>query len=421
MSTATPPRTAHVLVVDPVSTGRMYAPLLLAAGATVSEVLTPRSARLGRPPAHPGLSHRVVLADGVEVGDVVERCRTWGVDRVVAGSEPGVPLVALLDRALRGVELPAAGGRALYDKAATAQALERDGVPALASAALSSLEQGDAFFDEFDFTTGSLVLKPTVSAGSVGVVRVDSAPAAARALRGLLGGSSSFGEPVDLVLAQEFIGGEEYVVDTYSYGGRHTVANVCVYTKVLSRAGHFVYRGVRWLPPDAPEVRQVVDHTRAVLDAVGRTDGCTHLEIIADGDRLRLIDLGARAHGAGHPEKTYLLTGDSQVHREVAHLVHGTVPPDDYTLARRGRIVFFDREERSVVVREDPAAAFDGVPAVESLTLLVQPGDVVPPTVDLADGLAIGMCFLVADSEHELDAAEEQVRHVVDGLFAPVP
>ena len=421
MSTATPPHPAHVLVVDPVSTGQMYAPLLLAAGATVSELLTPRSAALGRPAAPPGLARRVVLDDHAEIGDLVERCRAWGVDRVVAGSEPGVPLTAVLDAALRGQERRAPDARPLYDKAATAVALERHGMPSLASAALASLEQGDVFFESFDFTAGSLVLKPTVSAGSVGVVRVDSAAAARHALRQLLGGASSFGETVDLVLAQEFIAGDEYVVDTYSHDGTHTVANVCVYTKVLSRRGHFVYRGVRWLAPDAPEVEQVVRHARAVLDAVGRSHGCTHLEIIADGDRVRLIDLGARAHGAGHPQKTHLLTGDSQVHREVDHLAHGTVPAEGYVLRRRGRIVFFDREERSVVVAQDPVAAFDGVPAVESLTLLVRQGDVVPPTVDLADGLAIGMCFLGADTEQELDAAEQQVRAVVDGLFAPAP
>lgn len=409
----------HVLLVDPVSTGRMYAPLLVAAGARVSELLTPRSAQLGRPDAHPGVTHRVVLEEPADVAAITERCRVWGVDQVVAASEPGVPLAARLRRALHDEDADPAADHALYDKAATAAALERHGVPRLASAALSTAEEGDAFFAGFDFAAGSLVLKPTVSAGSVGVVHVGSAAAAGAALRRLLGGASSFGERVDLVLAQEFVSGDEYVVDTFSHGGRHTVANVCVYTKALSAAGHFVYRGIRWLAPDAPVVSALADHAREVLDAVGRTDGSTHLEIIVAGDRLRLIDLGARAHGAGHPEKTFLLTGDSQVHREVAHLAVGTRPAAGYVLRRRGRIVFFDREVRSVVVADDPAAAFDGLPAVESLTVLVRPGDVVPATVDLADGLALGMCFLVADTEAELDVAEQRVRDAFDGLFAP--
>jgi biotin carboxylase len=395
----------------------MYPQLLLEAGARVTEIATTRARALGRlPEPLPGVERRIEVASQVNPTDLAQRCRKWGVDRVVAGSEPGVPLSLRLSAAL-GLPVPRRP-RPLYDKTAMMEALAAAGVPNLAFQTLRSVKDGKAFFDGFDFESGSLVLKPAVGAGSVGVVKVSSAKAAADSLTSSLGRANVFGERVQSVLAQEYCAGEEHVVDTFSHNGVHTVANVCAYRKTLTPDGRFVYRGLRWLAPGDQSVPTVSAYACKVLDAVGLRDGCAHLEIMLRGDSPFLIELGARAHGASHPAKTYRLTGDSQVHRDVAYLASHTLPDAGYALKRRGRIVFFSRSQASTVTALSPQSAFANLPGMESLVLHVAAGDSVAATRDLFDSLKLGMCFLTGSSEEDLDRREQDAHAAFGSIFA---
>lgn len=77
-----------------------------------------------------------------------------------------------------------------------------------------------------------MVLKPVRSAGTENVFFVSSLTEARRAFKAILGEANLFGERNDKVLAQEFLQGQEYVVDCVSKGGIHKCVAIWAYDKV---------------------------------------------------------------------------------------------------------------------------------------------------------------------------------------------
>ncbi|RLP83097.1 hypothetical protein D9V34_07620 [Mycetocola lacteus] len=415
-----------VALVDPLSSGQMYPPLLAEHGIDVLVITTPRgvAATHQKNASSRGCAHQGGLIlpsmERADITSLVHSLFRLGVRHIIAGSEAGVPVALLLQTAVADTRapIPSQTSSVLFDKAALAHRLSDRGVPALHSRELHSKAEGLAFVSTVDFAQDSLVLKPSIGAGSIGVARVTSIAQAGEHLSTLFDAEDAFGTPVTCVLAQEYFAGTEYVVDTVSFDGVHSIANVCAYQKVLSADGLFVYSRLDWLEQSAPPARLVIDHARLVLDALGRENGCSHLEIMVRAGQPRLIDFGARAHGAMHPAKTFELTGSSQIHREVSRIANGTVPPDGYALARCGRIVFFHRLRDGTVGETVDSEKFLTIPSVFSIDLGLSPGSFVARTTDLNSSLRLGLCFLTAENEAELDRDEMRVRRVFDSFFA---
>lgn len=416
-----------VALVDPLSSGQLYPPLLADHGIDVLVITTPRgvAATLQKDASSRAVADRGGLilrsTERADIATLTHTLSRLGVRHVIAGSEAGVPVALLLQSAMADTlaPMPSQTSSVLFDKAALGRRLAERGVPTLHARELHSAAEGFAFVSAVDFGRDSLVLKPSIGAGSIGVARVTSIKQAREHLSTLFDAEDAFGAPVTCVLAQEYFAGTEYVVDTYSFNGRHSIANVCAYQKVLSANGSFVYSRLDWLEQSTPQATLVIDHARLVLDALDRENGCSHLEIMVRAGQPRLIDFGARAHGAMHPAKTFELTGSSQVHREVAAIADGTVPPDGYALARSGRIVFFHRLRDGTVGESVGSEKFLTIPSVLSIVLGLSPGSLVARTTDLNSSLRLGMCFLTSANESELDRDERRVRRVFDSFFAP--
>lgn len=81
------------------------------------------------------------------------------------------------------------------------------------------------------------------------------------------------------VLVQEFLGGEEYVVDTVSADGEHRVLALWRYDKREANGAPFVYFGIDALPGAGEVQDALVAYAREVLDAFGWRWGPCHLEV----------------------------------------------------------------------------------------------------------------------------------------------
>ncbi|MGJ4845774.1 MFS transporter [Leifsonia sp. Le1] len=410
-----------VLVVDPVSTGALYSPLLAARGAEVYEVVTSRSRgyHLGEKP--PTTVSRLSYDKdfGTDSAALARFCRENEIETVIAGTEPGVPLVeevrALLDAKWSNDKSTA---RARFDKGEMLEALAKNAVDSLEFVAIESDAQARQHFANFDFENRSVVVKPAESAGSVDVVHVTSASEANSVVQGLLGKAGLFGERVQRLVAQEYFAGAEFVVDTFSSAGEHAVTNICQYEKTRSATGHFVYNGLTWLDQTHPDASRLTEYALQVLDALGVRNGASHLEIMADESRTVLIDFGSRAHGAAHPMKTFQLTGDSHLHREVDYIATGHNRTAGFSLRKRGKILFFSRDKHSVMIAASPLDAFANIDGIESISIEVKTGAVVPPTTNLLEGLDLGMCYIIGDDEDKLMASQADARAAFDSLFA---
>lgn len=101
---------------------------------------------------------------------------------------------------------------------------------------------------------------------------------------------------IDKYIVQEFINGDEIIIDTFSIGGVHKISNVVTYTKKLVY-GAPVYRTVELIYDD--EIRnKAIELTKKILNCCGVLNGFSHVELFHLGNgEFKLIELNPRISG----------------------------------------------------------------------------------------------------------------------------
>lgn len=415
-----------VLIVDPVSSGKLYPRVLQQYGiepilldtdhALVSEFRTV--------PTPGALDFAADLGNSYEA--LLRMCTERSVAYVIAGSEPGVELAERLRADIPGCP----GGETVlpqrrWDKQYMFEALAAAGVPTLTTRTVLAGHTAVPVEAVAELRAGrKLVVKPARGAASVGVRLVETPGQLAEAVAaitdhaGLFGGTSA-------ALIQEMYPAPrvEYAVDTFSTPAGHELVCVTVYDKWVSETGDFIYEKGRWLGHDDPIVRELAEYARRVLDALGMRVGPAHMEIMSGPLGPRLIDFGARAHGIGHPQHTHVLTGTSQIHREseyIAELFGMRAPvagrDRGYELSRHGALVLLSVEQEARYLGGAESELAD-LPGVQEVRMAAEPGKTYPATKSMMDSVALGLVFVVADSADELDFRCTEVRKRAGDFF----
>ncbi|MEV5649765.1 hypothetical protein AB0L57_16090 [Nocardia sp. NPDC052254] len=416
------------LIVDPVSSGKLY-PALLADYGIETILLDTDSARVSgfRNSGTPGAVNFEADLGGSR-DRLVAMCAQRSVGYVIAGSEPGVELAEYVRGELANV---CANDAVLpmrrWDKQYMFEALAAAGVPSLTTRAVTDPETVPAEAIRQLRAGGKLVVKPARGAASVDVRLVETTSELTEAVAAITGNAGLFGgSPAALIQDMYPAPRVEYAVDTFSAHGRHDLLCVSVYDKWVSGSGDFVYERGRWLGHSEPVVAELTAYVHRVLDALGVRVGPAHMEIMSGPLGPRLIDFGARAHGIGHPQQTHLLTGDSQIHRECAFIAEqfGLRPPADhrpagYSLTRHGALVLLsiDRPSR---YRGGAEADLLPLPGVVEARIAAGVGDIHPATRSMMDSVALGLVFVTADSAEELDLRCAEVRKRAGDAFVAV-
>ena len=125
------------------------------------------------------------------------------------------------------------------------------------------------------------VVKPVEGAGSDGVSICNSAEEVRAAFGRLEGTKNILGLDNYAVLCQEFLAGDEYVVDSVSRAGEHKVVALWKYDKRDYYGSPVVYHGMQLLnvESDPSLLAAMVAYVTTVLDAMGVTDGAMHTEV----------------------------------------------------------------------------------------------------------------------------------------------
>ena len=143
----------------------------------------------------------------------------------------------------------------------------------------------------------TIIVKPCRGVGSDGVFKCETAAECRAAFDALRATTRYGGGFNDVVLAQAFLAGVEYAVDSVSRDGEHKVTALWRYDKRPANGGAFVYRGT-WLA-DAAGAGAVLETLRACLDALGHANGPAHSElIVGDDGAATLVEVNARFHNA---------------------------------------------------------------------------------------------------------------------------
>jgi biotin carboxylase len=399
-----------VLVVDPVSSGAMYPELLKKGGVDFTTLDTERArvAGLRSQATHGALDFERDFGGSAQA--LLEWAQGKAVTYVIAAAESGMELCEFLRKNLTDVPSNLGDSRKRWDKEHIFGALAEAGVPSLETVAVTA--DDDPLALSMLERHGRVVVKPSIGAGSVDVRRVDDLVALRGAVRKIVDSRGFFGDQPKALVQRLFPSPyREYVVDAHSADGHHEVIAVSVYDKHVSATGDFVYDRIRWLPEDEAVVPELVDYSTRVLDALGVRTGPTHMEtMMGPNSGPRLIDFGARAHGAGHPAKTKYLTGSSQIHRECRYVAGESEAPSMYHLERHGAIVFFNTVSAVRYNGTVTAKDLNGLPGVVESSVNATRASTHPPTRSLMDAVGLGLAFVTGDSLDELDVRCERVR-----------
>lgn len=409
-----------VVIVDPYSSGAQLAPALLARGIPVVSVMTAHE-----PPAVYAASHRPgdFPATFVWQGDdegVLDVLRPFSPRGVIAGCESGVELAERLASTLvpHRCNVPDLAA-ARRHKGAMAAAVAAAGIPVIPQLTTSSPAEVSAWIRRHRLQAEDLIIKPPKSASTDGVVRVP-APHWRAAFDSRLGTVNRLGLVNDELVVQHYVTGTEYVVDTFSHDGVHTVTDVCRYSKILDGEAVAVYDTLEWVAPEEPDVAAVTAYAREVLTAVGLRIGPAHVEIMMTGHGPRLIEVGARAHGGGHPRFCEIATGDSQV-RRTARYFAGELPlPPGYQLRRHMLVVFHLCRRPGLVTSLDALAEMDRLPSVVDSVHHYELGSALVPTTDLFSSLDLGFVVLAGPDPARLREDYRRIRDLEQALTAPL-
>ncbi|MCC9306061.1 ATP-grasp domain-containing protein [Kitasatospora sp. RB6PN24] len=379
--------TRRVVLVDTYALSRRLATAFIERGIEpirVQSTVEAPTLYAGKPDPNP------YLADFVHTGNVIETAallEPFEPLAVLAGGELGVELAdALSEQLSRSHPVPTNGtalSRARRDKYAMIEQVKAAGLRGAEQILVQDEEQLRAWHEQLG---GRAILKPLRSAANDGVFWCDTPDESVRAYRTLAGRENIFSEPGDGVVAQEYLVGAEYLLNTVSRDGHHHVCDIWKTHRISANGKRDLAVACQLLPRRGEVQESVVDYGLQVLDALGIAHGPAHVEIKLTPQGPCVIEVGARISGLDLPGYTQDATGESQISWTV----------DAFTDPGR----FLARHQEDYRMRHSVAWAglvspvkgrlrgyrgLDEVRALESfreLHVMVQPGGPISPTID---------------------------------------
>lgn len=324
---------------------------------------------------------------------MVERLASVKPEAVVVGSELGVEFTDRLNEALG---LPGNGtalSEARRDKFVQIEALRTAGVPTTRQIRVDSPDHLEKWHLE---TGGRIVVKPVRSARNDGVAFCDKTAESVAAYHRVMSRDSVFDVPNEGVVAQEYLRGIEFVVNTVSCRGRHRVTDVWRYQKISVNGIRDRINGMTSVPFTDPDWQEVTAYSYAVLEALGIRFGPVHLEVMLTEAGPRLVEAGARLCGADVARYAVLLTGESQIERTV----QAYADPDrflsehraPYALDNHGAMAFFASPFAGVLRSYPHVRLIEELESCQGVTLRCKPGERLVRTVDdESEPVAVGL------------------------------
>lgn len=412
-----PLRPRSVFIVDGYSTGNFIAPEVRKLGANPVHV---RSTDEYLPSLiSPKLrAYRHCLTwTGREDIQGLAALRELNPVAVIAGSDPGVSTADAL------AELLACAGNSSSTSAARRdkfQMIERIREAGLHCAAQIVSDNPEAVVGWSETQGFPVVIKPLSSASSENV-RICSDTAEVRsAVADVLHSTTMFGEYNLLVLAQSFLEGTEYIVDSVSSEGHRFTCGVWRYEKRISNGRPLYDRDVL-VDPANSEVAMLIDYAERALDALGVLHGPAHVEVMMTEKGPALVEVGARLNGNMNQTFHQQCLGTDQASIAALAALHPDKFREDYAGKTyhmlQGAVVYNTRSLVSGTVESVDEVVLSHIwtlPTVLEVQVRLQPGDELQVTTDLATSPL--RVFMLGDAD-TLESDHDRIERLSENLF----
>jgi len=368
-----------IVIVDPYSAGAMLAETLRARGvkciAVESSQSIPNAMRSRFNPA----VFRSIIRHDRDYGRTLNAVMRNQPAFVMPGSESGVELAEQLANDLGIPGNGAALRTARRDKYLMAEAVRARGLRTAVQ--FLSSDVGEIV----DWTERALdwpvIVKPPRSVASDSVAFCRSTDEVRVAANRILSETNVLGCRNHAVLAQEFLSGTEYIVDTVSLNGCRKTAAIWKYSRPPVReAGEFVSYDAMTLMPYAGERQEALQsYTFKVLDALGIDFGPAQCEVMWVDEKPVLVEAAARLSGGIGALLSGICGGINQVDETVSILLEPerflATLDEKPSLQRRAVNLFLAPHRRGRLIRVRGLHEIRQLHTLHSISMGAQPGD----------------------------------------------
>jgi biotin carboxylase len=422
MPTGSRARTKRVAIVDAYSTGSYLPAALHRHGTEWVHVHSPK------PDVHMTFKADGFVDDIRHDGDVAATAsalREYEVSCVIAGAESGVELADRLSAELGTPGNGLSRSTARHNKYDMVMALRDAG---LAHAATIVSSDAEDIIGWAETTVGyPIVLKPVASAGADNVMACSSPAQVRAAHEKIIGSADRYGDANTVVLAQEFLEGDEYFVNIVSRDGRHHTVEIWRYYKRRLPGGNFIYDYDEPLSPDDPDAKKLASYTHQVLDALEVRHWASHTEVMLTARGPVLVECAARLGGTDPEGQILEINTRCLGANQVELLALAAAKPDEfdrlptttYRLLEHPRTVsLINSLDIGAAPSHEAMAAIRALPSCVHTVLSHPEGQPLPRTIDVAT--QPGYVYLISDDPAQIAADYQRLREIeCDYLYDP--
>lgn len=421
-----------VVVVDPFSSGAQVAGYVLKLGHKLimlfSELDSPVAQMVAAGTDLQGetIMHNHLNPDSdAALEDTVQKLKALPTPilAILAGAETGVLLADQLAEKFATRRNPLHLSLARRNKYIMGETIRKAGVRAVKQHICSDWTEAETFLREWNPSPYKVIAKPNQSSGSDGVFLCTSEEEVKQAFETINGAANKLGGTNEGVLVQEFLEGQEFVVDTVSRDGKHKVMCIWQYDKRRANGQFNVYYGMSCIAVDDDKTRAMVEYQLKVLDALEINNGPAHAEVMWTATGPCLVEVGSRCHGG---EGTWIsITTASFGYNQAAVTVDAYLRPEEFDVLPdlpTGHYRY-GRELKVVSEVEGKIKSIPGIDIARGLRsffkceMFVQPGGQLVKTTDLFS--QPGSIMLIHDDQKVVEEDYEAIRAIEGkGFFA---
>ena len=318
-----------------------------------------------------------------DLDETVKALADYGPVAVVPGGEFGVEFT---DRLSEAIGLPTNGtelSSARRDKYTMIETIKAAGVPGAQQLRITDEQELHRWHEDLG---RRVVVKPVRSTAGDGIHFCDTPRESVAAYRALKSANNVFSQNNEGVIAQEYLVGGEFIVNTVSREGRHHVCDMWKTTRLTANGVLDLCDAIYLIDSRSDDGCTLAAYAERVLDALNIRNGPAHLEVKLTPDGPRLVEVGARIAGGDIPHYARMGIGESQIDWTVDAYVN----PERFD-ARQSEQYSVRHHFASVAMISPVRGTLRGFPHLETLErleslheirTLVTPGFPIRPTVD---------------------------------------
>ena len=210
---------------------------------------------------------------------------------IIPGSDLGIPWANKMSYELG---LPANNPELLdkmMDKRCMQESIRNSNLRYIRSKVITSFEEAKEFISETD--SSKVVVKPAIGRASVGVcicMNDDD-------LRDAIVLNEDISSQDDEMIIQEYVGGDEYVLDSVSCNGVNRIVAGYKYEKIQTDGGAPIYDYLITVDENDSSFKEIMEYHKKVILAIGVEYGAIHAEYKIDEKGPALMEVNCRVNG----------------------------------------------------------------------------------------------------------------------------